>query len=261
MSNIFAELQMQINVENNSMQDARKQMNEIVRIFKLQNNYMEQLSYFAELRKGISVNTLIMADAFMVDLDYPVIILPEELRHDSLGMCRGNSFVYAGRFVYPVKDVRGDVAGWCGYDKFEDIKYLDSKNYGYKAKYSMLYGMEYMKNYYSNTAPIFITEGIVCALWLRQNGFNALALCGSYLSTYVIAILRRFGKRCIVVPDSDDAGNKLAEMSKRYLKDARVIQSRIAKDIDDSQKVHKNLVQELLLYTTPFRSSKYFKDV
>lgn len=259
MANLFAELQMLANAEENTIADSRKRMNEIVSIFKALPDYLEQLQFFADLRKGIAIETLEAADAFMVDPDYPLTLLPEELRHDSLGFCNGFGYVYSGRFVYPVKDVKGDVAGWCGYDKFEQPKYLDSVNYGYHAKEGSMWGLEKMADYYSTDDPVFFTEGIVCALWLRQSGFQAMSLLGSYLSPYVIEMLKRLGRRCIIIPDADAAGNMLAKSAKYALPQARIIQSKIAKDIDDSQQIFPNLATEMRKYYSPFGTSEHFK--
>jgi hypothetical protein len=259
MSNIFAELQMLANTAETSVADARKKMNEIVAVFKKLPGHATYLEYFANERKGIRPETFEAADSFFVDEEYPVTLLPEELRHDSLGFVNGYGYVFNGRFVYPVKDCKGDVAGWCGYDKFVAPKYLDSTNYGYKPKESILYGMERIKDYYEDTGPVFVTEGIVCALWLRQEGFSALALLGSYMSPYVMTVLNRFGNRCIVIPDADEAGNKLAKQVRYNLKQAKILQSRKAKDIDDTQKICPDLKSELLKYNSLFGNSDYFK--
>ena len=40
------------------------------------------------------------------------------------------------------------------YDKFEDAKYLDSKNHGYVAKRYSMWGMERIKEYYTSTEPV-----------------------------------------------------------------------------------------------------------
>jgi len=258
MSNIFGELQSESNKMFNTVVENRQRMNRIVEIFQGLPTHATMQLYFSRLREGIRVETLEAADAFMVDPGYPMDIMPEELRHDSLGFCNAYGYVYAGRYVYPVKDSHGDVAGWCGYDKFITPKYLDSVNYGYKAKQGLLWGMELISLYYRSNLPVFITEGIVCAMWLRQEGFQALSLLGSYISPYIAEILRRFGKRCIIVPDSDAAGNKLMIQAKMLLPEAIVIQSRVAKDIDDSQKLCPKLADDLRSFYKPFGRSQYF---
>lgn len=256
--NIFEQLQNISNTRDVDIPSMREKMDAIVKFFESKPDYEKQLGYFSNLRK-IKVETLKQANSFMVDPDANANELPEDLRRDYLGMCRDNRYLYSGRFVFPVKDVKGHTMGWCGYDKFETPKYLDSHNIGYTAKESSLYGMEKMEEYYRSNEPIFVTEGIMCTLWLRENSFNALALLGSYMTPYVITILSRFKNRLIVIPDSDAAGNRLATQCKYKLPKARVVQSKVAKDVDDSRLVVDDLANDLKSLTV-CRFSKYFVD-
>lgn len=257
--NFFAELQMLSIKAGDDVQKYRQMCNEILSIFKSQPDYDELLGWFASIGRNLETQTLRDADGFMVQPDTPATILPEHLRDDGTGFTRGNFLVYDGRFVYPVKDTNGDVMGWCGYDKFEAPKYLDSTTYGYKAKESTLYGMERLRDYYMSDEPVFVTEGIVCTLWLRQSGFQALASLGSHLTPYVIEILKRFGDRLIMIPDSDEAGLKYKKQCKYALPKARVMQSRVAKDIDDSRQKNDELSSELHRCFNRFYASPLFR--
>lgn len=259
MANIFQELQMISISSDNSVVLARKQMNKIVEIFKAQEDYMHNITVCAENLRHLDVQTFLDADAFMVQPDADMSILSEELRHDSLGFCRDNHIIFAGRLVYPVKDVKGDVMGWCGYDKWESAKYLDSINNGYKAKATTFYGMEKLGEAYNNTGPVFFVEGIVCCLFLRQCGFMAFATLGSHLTPYVVQIAKRFGQRAVFITDSDEAGNKYRAQVRRVLPIARCFQSTIAKDVDDSRQVDMGIVEELEMFKQPFYNGRYFK--
>ena len=168
--NYFAQLQMLSMSANDSVAEARLKLDRIAEIFQDRPEQKEWIQAFAWLRKDFPVEALIQAGAFAVNFYDTPSILPEELQHDSLGFVSDSHLVYRGRFVYPVKDTRGHVAGWCGYDAFEDPKYLDSKNYGYNAKDALFYGAEMLPTYYRNNRPVFIVEGIVCCLWLRSHG-------------------------------------------------------------------------------------------
>lgn len=259
MSNIFAELQMLSQSVDNTVEKSRKDLNRIVEVFKSRDCYLEEITWCAEKLRNLKVETFLNADAFMVQDDVPVNVLPEDLQHDSLGFCRGNWLVYSGRLVYPVKDVKGNVMGFCGYDKFSDTKYLDSVNYGYKAKEATFYGMECLEDAYRSAEPVFFTEGIVCTLYLRQEGFKAFATLGSHLTPYVIEIIKRFGRRAIVLSDADEAGNKFRKQVKYACPLARPLQSRIAKDLDDSRQVNPTIVNELKKLSNPFYISPMFK--
>ncbi len=111
-------------------------------------------------------------------------------------------------------------------------------------------------------------EGIVCSLYLRSRGLQSLAVLGSSLTPYVQVILSRFGRRLCVIPDNDmynksakdvqnTAGEGFVKSAKRKLPSATVIQSIIAKDIDDSRQVEGKediLLQEILdVMTCPFK--------
>lgn len=258
MSNLFADLQrLTLNTEMYTIDNARKKLNRIVDFFKNREEYLQLVTIFAEVERKLDVQTLLDADSFMCQHVEP-IDLPEDLRHDSLGFCRGSRLVFDGRYVYPVKDPHGDVMGFCGYDKFSEVKYLDSDNYGYKAKRYSLWGMERMREYYSSSEPVFFVEGIVCALYLRQCGLQSLAYLGSTLSPYGVEILKRFGSRAVVVADSDHAGDLCRKFLNRKVPSIRVVQSAVAKDVDDSRIVCPYFADELYKMKNMFYRSEYF---
>lgn len=254
----FAELQRLTMEHEDTVAEARLQLDRIAQFFQDLPDQELYLKVFAALRHDFPIQAFKDAGAFAVPENFTAYDLPEELRHDSYGMCRDNYLVYAGRFVYPVKDTKGHVAGWCGYDKFEEPKYLDSTNYGYSAKGGMFFGSEKLPEYYRSSEPVFVVEGIVCCLWLRSQGFQALASLGSYLTAYELTILKRLGPRCIVIPDADEAGNKYRKQVRRYLPQARCLQSCVAKDIDDSRQANPNLAEELRKLCKPFGTSPCF---
>ena len=209
--------------------------------------------------RNLEPKTILDADGFFVDEDLLPTQLPEEFLHDSYGFCQNGFIRFSGRFVYPVKDVRGDVMGFCGYDKFSDVKYLDSRNYGYVAKEYSMWGMEKMSQYYRSNEPVYFVEGIVCALYLRQCGMQALATLGANFSGYAVEIMRRFGQRGIYIADADEAGYKSKLRLNRQVPSMRVVQSRIAKDVDDSRSVDPDFSVELKKLTNPFYVSPLFK--
>lgn len=257
--NFFAQLQAASMLsEETTIGSLRKQLNQIVDFFKARETYLEEVTIMAKMVRNLEVETLLNCDSFMVQDDFLQTELPEELQHDALGFCKGINVVFLGRYVYPVKDIRGDVMGFCGYDKYSDVKYLDSVNVGYRAKQYSFWGMEKLPEYYKSKEPVFFVEGIVCALYLRQCGLQALAYLGSNLSPYQCQIIHRFGYRAIVICDSDEAGTKTRKSLKYKAPAVRVIQSRIAKDIDDSREVNPDFAKELTKLKNPFTSSKLF---
>lgn len=259
MPNIFQQLQMLTMVESDSIAKHRKVLNDLVDWFKHRPEYLEQLGFFAgENMRNLDMQTLIDCDSFMCIDDLIYTDIPEEFRHDSYGIVRGMEIVFLGRYVYPVKDVHGDVMGFCGYDKFSDIKYKDSVNYGYVATRFSCWGMEKLPEYYRSKEPVYFMEGIVCALYLRQCGMQSLATLGSNVTPYVREIIRRLGNRAIFICDADEAGNACKKSLQRSMPWLRVVQSRIAKDIDDSRKVNPEYANELRKLSNPFYRSKLF---
>lgn len=255
----FAELQRLSIQGGNSVAESRLKLDEIARICREEIPRQDDFIHaFAILRNNFPEQALRDAGAFAVPHDYTPFFLPEELRHDSFGFCRDSVLIYAGRFVYPVYDTKGHVAGWCGYDAYETPKYLDSTNYGYSAKNGLFYGSEKLPDYYRSGKPVVVVEGIVCCLWLRSQGFQALASLGSYLTPYMVTVLKRFGRNCVVIPDADEAGSKYRAQVRRQLPMAKCVQSRIAKDIDDSRKVNPDLGAEVARVLQPFGTSECF---
>lgn len=260
MADIFQQLQMLNAAKTDTVLQHRQVLNQIVQWFKQRPEYMEQLTLFAgENIRNLDAKVLIDADSFMCVDDLIYSDIPEEFRHDSYGFVRGMDIVFSGRYVYPVKDVHGDVMGFCGYDKFSDIKYKDSVNYGYIATRYSCWGMEELPKYYESKDIVFFVEGIVCALYLRQCGCQALATLGSNVTPYVREIMKRFGTRAIYICDSDEAGNACKRSLRRSMPWLRTVQSKIAKDVDDSRRIDPNYASELKKLSNPFYRSELFK--
>lgn len=258
MSVDFAQLQMLSLEAGDGVAEAREKLDQISAIFRARPEHRSYLELMSYLRDGFPVSALEQADVLCVDYHDTPSMLPEELHHDSLGFVRESHLVFRGRYVYPVKDTKGHVAGWCGWDPFETPKYLDSTNYGYSAKNALFYGAECLPSYYRSEQPVIVTEGIACCLYLRYLGFQALASLGSVLSPYMVTVLKRFGRRAIIIPDADEAGNKYREQVRRSLPMAKCLQSHVAKDIDDTRKKCPELKDELTIAIQPFGRSKIF---
>lgn len=258
--NFFANLQfMNLASELDDVTSSRKVLNDIVTWFKERPQYERDVELFAKYGRNLDPQTVLDADGFFVEEDLLAIELPEEFQHDSYGFCKNGYIRFSGRFVYPVKDVHGDVMGFCGYDKFSDVKYLDSRNYGYVAKDYSVWGMEKMEEYYNSKDLVFFMEGIVCALYLRQCGMNSLATLGANFSAYTVEIMRRFGSRCVYIADIDEAGYKSKKRLNRAIPSMRVVQSKLAKDVDDSRQVNPEFASELRKLTDRFYVSPLFR--
>lgn len=238
--------------EHYSIEDVRKDLNRVVDYFRSQ-DYHEQAMQIALVEdRRLSPEIIEESKAFFIPEDTSISNIPDWMLHDSLGIVRFKKYItYLGRIVYPVFDVNGDVMGFCGWEKFSKElgvpKYLDSNNYGYKAKATTLYGMEKLEEYYDSNKPVFVVEGIICCLYLRSKGYQALALLGSKVTPYVTQILKRFGRRLILIPDNDEAGNSLVNWAKWKLKGSVIIQMDKGKDTDGCRLYEDGILEETLL--------------
>lgn len=233
--------------EEYSIEDVRSDLRRVVDYFRGMDYWEDAMKAFIVDYRELPFEVANTSEAFAIDENTPVGSLPDWIKQPAIGMVRKNWLYYAGRCVFPVKDVRGQVAGFIGWDPYVKPKYLDSKNYGYKAKTTTLYGMEKMPEYYATKDPIFVTEGMMDTLYLRSKNFCALASLGSYLTPYVVAILSRFGNRLVMIPDNDETGDKYVAQVKRALPKALVYQVAYGKDIEGCRKIEEHKYEEQLL--------------
>lgn len=247
----FAALQMEVDNED-VVEEIRNTLTEMFEWFSsLEYNREKVDAMFTMARKRpIDLDSIKEKNIFFMDKDtiFPESI-PGKYKTINLGLFQDWNFSkFYGRWVYPVRDVNGKVMGFCGWDyETPYAKYLDSVTYGYSAKKGTLYGMEELPEYYRSNKPVFVVEGIVCALYLRSKGFQALALLGSGVSNAVAEILRRFGERCVVIPDNDASGYKLLKQVKKKVPKARAFISNVSKDIDSTREVDNYRYEEPLL--------------
>lgn len=230
--------------------DYRKINNHIVEYFRSLPEARDAAKEFICEWRAQDESVIDFSSCFYVDESCVLYELPDEIKDPAAGFCSNEYIHMSGRLVFPVKDTNGDVMGFVGWDgeakEFGKPKYLDSHNPGYKAKEATLYGMERLYEYYTNTDYIYIVEGLMCCNYLRSKGFCSMATLGSKLTKYVILILKRFGKRAVIIPDNDDAGLGFVKQVKRVLPEAIVCTPLLAKDIDDSRKVNEDLLLEEL---------------
>ena len=260
------ELQLQVESEH-SIEKLRETLTKAVKFLSCDSQKYTSM-VFRDLRNNFPIQNLEEKNIFLMSEKlHPTYAIPDEFKSYALGLFSANEFpIYADRLVYPVRDVKGNVMGLCGWDPVEQPKYLDSKTYGYNAKRNTLYGMEKLKDYYTSTNPVFITEGIVCCNYLRANGFNSLALLGSSISSYVVEILKRFERRCVLIPDNDEAGLHIYTTALKSLPKAQCFVSVVAKDIDDTRSVdnHKyeqDLLNDLSKMSNPFYQPIVFRKI
>lgn len=244
-------------IDEYSVEDVRQDLAKITEYFRAQPYHQHAMELFMVDYRKFPMEVADAAECFVVDEELLISELPEWLLSEPLGFIKKNWVPMWGRCVFPVKDVRGTTMGFVGWDPTVEPKYLDSRNYGYKAKETTLYGMEMLPTYYTNNKPVFVVEGLMCCLYLRWKGFQALASLGSWLTPYVIQVLSRFGSRLVMIPDNDATGDKYIKQIKRNLPKASIGQVRYGKDIDGCRKeadgaYEQELLKDLSMLNNPF---------
>lgn len=261
---------LQLKVESEySVEHTRQVLNEMVEWFSTREDNQEVVdTVFNDFRAGFKRGQLedkgifLFNPATTTDVD-----VPDEYKKYSLGLyTTPHSSPHYGRLVYPVRDPKGNVMGLCGWVPDDEVKYLDSHTYGYKAKSNVMYGMEKLYDYYTSNEPVFIVEGIPCCNYLRSKGLQALALLGSSMSKYVMVILKRFGNRCCLLPDNDEAGLNVLRQAKYSLPQARCYVSIIAKDPDDTRRKdngahEEDFLNDLRSLSNPFVNLKTMRPI
>lgn len=233
--------------EEYSIEDTRADLRRLVDYFRSQDYWEEAMKAFIVDYRQLPFEVANTSLAFAVDENTAIGTLPDFIRQPAMGFVKKNWITMAGRCVFPVMDIRGQVAGFIGWDPTVTPKYLDSKNYGYKANNGMLYGMEKLPEYYTNGKRVIVTEGMMDTLYLRWKNFCALSSLGSYLTPYMIVILNRLGDRLVMIPDNDPTGDKYVAQCKRVLPKALVYQVAYGKDIEGCRKIEEHKYEEQLL--------------
>ncbi len=160
--------------------------------------------------------------------------------NDQIGFCppysRYSFNLLRGRLIVPIRNHNGQLIAMAGrqIDSFKDMVHdslwdtygSDPSNFQTKVdkwnkgkwinepyiKSRNLYFLDKAKHSIRTKNYVFICEGYFDVLSLYENGIeNVVALCGTSISEYQIALLSRFCDNLILLMDSDDAGRIASE--------------------------------------------------
>jgi len=111
----------------------------------------------------------------------------------------------ARRIAIPIRDAKGNLVGITGraFDG-QRPKFLHSK--GFRRDF-YLYGERFNKR----NSPGYLTEGFFDVMFLQQEGINAFAIMGAYLSQVQVEKCTSMFNRIVIVPDGDEPGEEAAE--------------------------------------------------
>ena len=117
---------------------------------------------------------------------------------------------FRGRFIVPIRDVRGQVIGFGGRILGEgQPKYLNSPQTPLFTKSHVLFGLDLAKGAIRAKGRVVIAEGYMDVLQAHQAGFgNVVASMGTALTEHQLALLKRMTKTYILALDPDLAGDQ-----------------------------------------------------
>lgn len=140
-----------------------------------------------------------------------------------------------GRYLFPVKDMLGNVIAIIGWYP-DEKKYITTPS-KFFSKSCLFYGLEQFQRL-GIGKKVYITEGIFDSLSIRSLGYPAFAMMGIDASRYKIALYSLF-KQIIAIPDIDEQGKKVIKfdkwnipMNSKYFRWSGVSPEQV-KDIDE----------------------------
>lgn len=118
---------------------------------------------------------------------------------------------FRNRFVIPIRDERGRMAGFGarGLDPEDMPKYLNSPQTDVFDKGRILFGLDQSRKAIRAADQVVIVEGYMGVLAPHQYGYqNVVATMGTALTEDHLRLIKRFTRRIVLAMDSDAAGIK-----------------------------------------------------
>jgi DNA primase len=142
-----------------------------------------------------------------------------------------------GDLIVPVYDAAQNLKGYISRRQQATPKYMYS--YGFR-KSTVLFGGDVV----TKASKVYVTEGALDALWLRQHGYPAVAVLGAHISKEQIRLINKlYPEEVILCLDNDEAGQigirkALVDMEQSYMVSYIVI----PKGYKDVQDIHNSKV-------------------
>jgi len=143
----------------------------------------------------------------MLDPNHPYLdergVRVETRKHFGIGYCRGG--IFKGRICIPIHDEYGKLVAYSGRSiDGTEPKYLLPK--GFK-KSQVIYNYHRIKNT-GKHSRIVVVEGFFDVFKLYQEGYSAVALIGSSISSRQSELLTALKQDLVLMFDGDEAGYK-----------------------------------------------------
>ncbi|MCC8192139.1 MAG: DNA primase [Ruminococcus sp.] len=154
---------------------------------------------------------------------------------------QGRTFdFFKNRVMFPFFDIRGNVVAFGGrrLDESDSRKYLNSRETAVFKKNKTLFALNFAKDSSVKKKQILLCEGNLDVISLHQAGFdNAIATCGTALTSDHARILLQYCDEVVICYDSDEAGQKASKKAINTLSEVglktKVINMEGAKDPDE----------------------------
>ena len=126
---------------------------------------------------------------------------------EDLALFKDGKFLLAGRYIFPVRDMLGNVVALIGWFP-DDKKYVTTPSKLF-SKSCLYYGLEQISKVGINKDAILV-EGIFDCLSVRSLGLTCYAEMGSTTSRYKTSLYSLF-KRVLAIPDNDAVGKSIIQ--------------------------------------------------
>jgi DNA primase len=118
---------------------------------------------------------------------------------------------FRDRLIFPIFNPSGKVIAFAGrvLGNKKTAKYINSAQTPVYNKSEVLYGVNFAKNEIRKDEEVILVEGYTDVITMMQQGIhNVVASSGTALTSQQVKILKRYGKKILMIYDSDTAGRK-----------------------------------------------------
>lgn len=123
---------------------------------------------------------------------------------------RGDYDLFRARLIFPIFSARGEIAAFGGRVLDQALpKYINSPESPVYHKSATLYGLYPARESMRRSGEAILVEGYFDVLALHRAGFSqAVATCGTALTTEHARLLKRYAERVVLLFDQDKAGRQ-----------------------------------------------------
>lgn len=128
---------------------------------------------------------------------------------------------FAGRIIFPVCDVQGNIVSFCGRGFEGGIsKYLNMPDSLYAGKKFNLFALNYVIDSIYSKHHVFLVEGLLDCVAMHRTGFkNAIGLLGTTVTRSQLSDIRLMTDTVYILLDGDAAGQTGALTVKKVCED------------------------------------------